>query len=154
MNRAVLVLMLVTVGLAGCSRSAPAQGPVTHNSVKLAWTVPGDDSLTGRATSYDLRFSTTPITATNFASATRFVATPVPGLSGARDSVVVTGLSPQTTYHFAIKTADEVPNWSGVSNIPTATTLEAPDVTPPAAIRDLRIGGMLAKLPMLVGVRW
>jgi len=154
MNRAVLVVAMVGLLTAGCSRNAPAQGNVTHNSVKLSWTIPGDDSLIGRATSYDLRYSTSPITAANFGSATRYLGAPTPGIAGARDSVVVAGLQPLTTYHFAIKTADEVPNWSGVSNIVTVTTLEPPDTTPPAAIRDLRIGLKLALVPLSLAVRW
>ena len=37
-------------------------------------------------------------------------------------SFTVTGLSQSTTYYFAIKTSDEVPNESALSNVPSATT--------------------------------
>ena len=36
--------------------------------------------------------------------------------------MVVTGLTEYTTYHFALKTADEVPNWSELSNVGSAKT--------------------------------
>jgi phosphodiesterase/alkaline phosphatase D-like protein len=143
------ILMVVVIG--GCGAPVKA-ADVTTTTVKLSWTATGDDSLTGRATSYDLRYSTAPITAANFSAATRFAATPLPAVSGARDSVVVTGLNPTTTYYFALKIADEVPNWSGLSNVATATTLAPPDTIPPAAIRDLKIGALFAKvvpLPVL-----
>jgi len=106
----------------------------TWNSVTLSWTTPGDDSLSGIASQFDLRFSTSPITNGNFASATRFLGTPTPGPSGSHQTVTVTGLSPSTTYYFAIKTGDEVPNWSGISNVTSKTTLAAPDVIRPAQL--------------------
>jgi phosphodiesterase/alkaline phosphatase D-like protein len=126
--------------LVGTGSLAHAQ--VTSNSVQLSWTTPGDDSLTGTAAQFDLRYSTSPINATNFASATRWTATPAPTASGTRQSVTVTGLSPSTTYYFAIKTADEVPNWAGISNVISRTTSAAPDVVRPAALTNVSITQM------------
>ena len=113
--RSTVALVLACAGLALLPRLAPAQ-TVTFNSVSLTWTAPGDDSLSGTASQYDLRYSTSPITATNFASATRFSGTPTPSPSGTAEHVTVTGLSSGTLYYFALKTADEVPNWSGISD--------------------------------------
>lgn len=138
--RSTLALALVCAGLALLPRLAPAQ-TVTFNSVSLTWTAPGDDSLSGTASQYDLRYSTTAITATNFASATRFTAAPTPSAPGTRENVTVTGLNPGTTYYFALKTADEVPNWSGISNVISRTTLTAPDLTRPAPIATMTITG-------------
>jgi hypothetical protein len=45
---------------------------------------------------------------------------PGPTANGTAQSYNVTGLSVNNTYYFAIKTADEVPNWSAVSNSPSA----------------------------------
>lgn len=123
---------LVLVGLISGPLASHAQ--VTFNSVTLSWTTPGDDSLTGTASQFDLRYSTSQITSANFASATRWTAMPTPASSGTRQSVTVGGLQPNTTYYFAIKTGDDVPNWSGVSNVVTRTTLAAPDETRPAPI--------------------
>jgi hypothetical protein len=108
----------------------------THNSMRLTWTSPGDDGNSGQASEYDIRYSTAPITELNFESATQVAGAPVPAPAGTAESVVITGLEPSTTYYFAIKTADEVPNWSAISNVAArATTV---DRTPPAAIDDLQ----------------
>jgi hypothetical protein len=135
-----LVLLLVLLGVAVMGQTATAQ-VVTWNSVQLSWTTPGDDSLTGTAAQFDLRYSTSAITASNFASATRWNGTPVPGPSGTRQSTTVTGLVPNTTYWFAIKTGDEVPNWSGISNIISRATLAAPDTVRPAQVANLTVTG-------------
>ncbi len=109
-------------------------GTVTGTSVALSWTSPGDDNNTGTATTYDIRYSTSPINDGNFGSATQVSGEPSPQIAGSSESFTVTGLNSDTQYYFAIKTADEVPNWSGLSNVVTATT---PDITPPASIMDL-----------------
>ncbi len=44
-----------------------ATGTVTTSSVDLSWTAPGDDGATGTATTYDVRYSTSTITAGNWA---------------------------------------------------------------------------------------
>jgi hypothetical protein len=91
----------------------------------IQWTAPGDDSLTGRATSYDLRHSGAPITAANFSSATRLLGIPAPALPGTPESFVISGLLDGTPVYLAIKTADEAGNWSGISNLvirPAQTT--------------------------------
>ncbi|HKQ58093.1 MAG TPA: fibronectin type III domain-containing protein [Candidatus Eisenbacteria bacterium] len=134
------VLLVLLVGMVTADGAAQAQ-TVTASSVQLSWTTPGDDSLTGTASQFDLRYSTAPITAGNFASATRWTGTPSPGAPGTHQSATVTGLQPSTTYWFAIKTGDEVPNWSGMSNVLSRTTLAGPDAVRPAAIANLSITG-------------
>jgi len=133
MRLVTLALLAVAIGAAGLPRLANAQ-TVTWNSVKLTWTTPGDDSLTGTATQFDIRYSTSAITATNFANATRWTSAPTPAASGTQQTTTVTGLTPNTLYYFAIKTADEVPNWSGLSNTISRTTLAAPDTIRPAPL--------------------
>ena len=133
-----LALLLVLLGLAGTYRAAGAQ-TVTFNSVQLSWTTPGDDSLSGTAAQFDVRYSTSLITAANFASATQWMGAPTPAAPGTVQSTTVTGLQPNTTYWFAIKTADEVPNWSGISNVITRTTLAAPDVVRPAQVANVSV---------------
>jgi len=88
-------------------------------AVYLYWSAPGDDGMVGRASQYDIRYSTTEITADNFAAATEVSGEPVPGEPGRRQGYEVLGLSSEQTYYFALKTADETPNWSGLSNVPT-----------------------------------
>ncbi|MFH2036335.1 MAG: fibronectin type III domain-containing protein, partial [Candidatus Zixiibacteriota bacterium] len=107
-------------------------GTITTSSIVLNWSAPGDDSLTGNATAYDIRYSTSTITDLNWASALQASGEPIPGSPGSSETFTVTGLNDNTTYYFAIKTADEVPNWSGLSNIASATTeLEITVPAPP-----------------------
>jgi chitodextrinase len=135
-----LVLLVTAAGLATSHAAADAQ--VTSNSVQLSWTTPGDDSLSGTASQFDLRYSTSAITAANFASATRWTAgMPAPAAPGTRQTTTVTGLQPGTTYWFAIKTGDEVPNWAGLSNVLSRTTLAASDGVRPAQVATLAVTG-------------
>jgi hypothetical protein len=98
----------------------------TASSATLTWTAPGDDGTVGTAAQYDIRYSTAVITDANFNSATQAADLPVPSTAGTGETFTVTGLTENTTYYFALKTADEVPNWSGLSNVANATTPPAP----------------------------
>lgn len=110
----------------------------TTLSIALNWTAPGDDGTTGTARTYDVRYSTSPISEANWSSATQVSGEPTPGSAGSSQSLTINGLSQGTTYYFAIKTADEVPNWSAISNALSGSTLS--DNTAPGAITNLAIG--------------
>jgi chitodextrinase len=113
---------------------------VDSNQLTLTWTATGDDGATGTATAYDIRRSITPITDdASFAAAATVPGAGAPKPAGQAESLVVSGLTAATTYYFAVKVCDEVPNWSSLSNVLEVTTLP-PDVTPPAAVGDLAIG--------------
>ncbi len=101
-----------------------AEGSETSAAVTLSWTAPGDDDNTGTATAYDIRYSTSTITQANWDAATQVTSEPTPAAASSNESMVVSGLSPSTTYYFAIKTVDEASNWSSLSNVASATTLE------------------------------
>ncbi len=95
---------------------------VSTNSVSLTWTAAGDDGNTGQVSAYDLRYSTTPLNANNFTTAT-----PVSGVTATRppgslESFTVTNLSANTRYYFAIVALDNVGNQGPFSNVATATT--------------------------------
>ena len=109
----------------------------SSGAVDLTWTATGDDAKDGTATSYSIRYNKSPITAANWSSSTRVGDVPVPSPSGNPESLTVYGLKPGDTYYFAIKTLDEVPNVSEVSNSPNASSSTAPDIVPPDAITDL-----------------
>ena len=136
---AAMLLLLTTITLLAAdekvaqSRELTA-APAAATSITLNWTAPGDDSLTGTAAQYDIRYSTSLITAANFTSATQASGEPAPKAPGQAETFTVTGLTPGTTYYFAIKTADEAANWSGISNVVSAATT---DNVPPAAIKTL-----------------
>lgn len=95
-----------------------AEARPKSGSVYLYWSAPGDDGLIGQAGTYDIRYSPSIIDASNFAAATQVSGEPVPGPAGHRQGYEVLGLTAGQTYYFAMKTADEVPNWSGISNVP------------------------------------
>jgi len=94
----------------------------SNSAMVVSWTAPGDDDSTGTATTYDLRYATSVITAGNFSSATAVTGEPAPSVAGSSESMSVSGLLPSTTYYFAIQTSDEVPNTSTISNVPSLTT--------------------------------
>jgi FlgD Ig-like domain len=107
---AALALLLVLGATAG-----PAHADLT--TTVLRWTAPGDDGMVGRATQYDLRYSDRPITAATFSACAHIPVFVQPSAPGQTDSMVVSGLNPALTYYFAIKTCDEVGNWSALSNV-------------------------------------
>jgi hypothetical protein len=98
----------------------------TGETLSLHWTAPGDDGASGLATSYDLRWSSSPINDGNFGSATP-ITTSHPLLSGDMESVTVAGFPSEDIVYFALKSRDEVPNVSGLSNVLQVTT---PGVAP------------------------
>lgn len=100
----------------------------TDTVVSLTWTAPGDDGAVGNAASYDIRYSTTPITVATWGIATQVVGEPAPSSAGSTETFDVTGLTASTTYYFALQTSDEVPNVSDISNN-ASTTTDAPILT-------------------------
>lgn len=130
------------VGPAG---DTTAPGPVTDlhvthlaaGGVTLTWTAPGDDGQQGTAAEYDLRYSTEVITALNWESAALVPGLPAPQVGGTAESFAVTGLACGTSYHFALKTRDEVAgNWSGLSNVPQGETQSCPPADVLASLRE------------------
>jgi hypothetical protein len=114
--------------------NSPSPATAATGSATLYWTAPGDDSLTGRATAYDIRYSLSPITAANFPLATRVVGVPAPKTAGSAESLLVTDLVAESGYYFALKTADEAANWSRISNA-VHSTARTTDVGTPLACR-------------------
>lgn len=104
------------------SVNAAAATPV---SVTLAFTATGDDGASGTAYLYDVRYSTSPINTGNFAQATVAGQEPSPKIAGSAESFAVTGLRPGTTYYFAMRTADEVGNYSAIATT-NGTTAASP----------------------------
>ncbi|OGL78503.1 hypothetical protein A3J43_03960 [Candidatus Uhrbacteria bacterium RIFCSPHIGHO2_12_FULL_54_23] len=95
----------------------------TPTTVGLAWTAPGDDGVAGTAASYDVRYRTSGfIDDVNFATSTAVAGEPSPAVAGAAESFTVTGLSPTTTYWFALRATDDAGNTSGLSNVVSTTT--------------------------------
>ena len=76
----------------------------------------------GTASSYDIRYSASAITASNWDSAIQLTGEPLPLAAGSSQSYTVVGLSSNTAYYFAIKTTDAAGNISNISNIVAITT--------------------------------
>ncbi|MDZ7268027.1 MAG: Ig-like domain-containing protein [candidate division KSB1 bacterium] len=91
-------------------------------SVTLQFTAPGDDGSIGQCTSYDVRYSTTAITAANYNLATRALGLKPPSLAGTRENLEVSGLQGGTTYYFAVKAVDDGGNTGEMSNVVQGTT--------------------------------
>jgi len=119
-----------------------------QGSVTLVWTAPGDDGNIGTASSYQMRYSTSPITDANWGQATLVGGLPAPQAAGARQSVTVNGLTQTTTYYFAIRTQDDAGNWSPLSNVLVWDWVY--DTAPPAAPSGL----VAAREGNDVRVRW
>lgn len=101
----------------------------TGRTATLTWTAPGDDGMDGIARMYDLRYSETEITMQNFEDATVVEGVSSPGRPGEPSSFTVSGLEPLSEYFFAMRTADEVPNWSSISNVTRMETSSAWQLT-------------------------
>jgi hypothetical protein len=108
----------------------------TASTIVLVWFAPGDDGSSGQASMYDIRYSHALITEQNWDSATQVSGVPSPKPADQLETVIVKGLQSDTRIYFALKSYDEVPNESGLSNNATETTLQ--EFSPPATIRDLR----------------
>ncbi len=109
---------------------------VGATSIALAWTAVGDDGQTGRASGYDIRYSLSLITESNWVSATQVLNEPPPKESGETETLTITGLTTGSTFYFGLLVSDEEPNISPLSNIASATAAMA-DTTPPARITNL-----------------
>jgi hypothetical protein len=113
---------------------------VRDSTVLLAWTAPGDDGVDGTAAKYDVRFSIAPDTTDTWWDA---LTVPVenpwrPKMACGAESLCVNGVSPDSVYFFALRTADEALNWSDVSNVASSAGLVPPDTIPPESVADLR----------------
>ncbi len=91
-------------------------------AAQLTWTATGDDGGTGTATSYSVKYSSSPIDEQGWNGATT-VNSGVPKPAGQSESLTVVGLSAGETYYFAVRALDEAGNESPVSNSPGTTLL-------------------------------
>jgi hypothetical protein len=108
---------------------------VASGDVTLTWTAPGDDGMEGRAARYDLRYAGWELTEATWDSA-QGVVVPVPRAAGEAETLLVKGLG-SGRWFFGLKAADEVPNWSALSNVVEVEV--SGDTVPPARVEDLRV---------------
>jgi hypothetical protein len=99
---------------------------ITNHTVTLIWTAPGDNDTKGVATVYDIRYSTNPVggdIAAWWKAAQMADGEPKPATAGTSESFILRNLEKNTTYYLAMKTADDVLNWSEISNIVVPKTV-------------------------------
>ncbi|MEO7989149.1 MAG: S8 family serine peptidase [Chryseolinea sp.] len=93
----------------------------TQTALSVHWTSPSDPGDLPVA-SYDFRYSTEPITATNFNQATAVTVLPSGDDAGTEIHFTLPDLLPETLYYVALKSADSFGNISALSNVVSATT--------------------------------
>jgi hypothetical protein len=124
-------LDLDTTPPAAITTLSAATGTSSYGTVDLSWTAVGDDGTTGTATSYLIRYSTSPITdKTTWDNATQFPSPLYPKSAGEVESLTVTGLTPNLTYYFAVRAQDEKGNLGGLSNAASASAKGPPPLSP------------------------
>ncbi|QSQ13457.1 Ig-like domain-containing protein [Myxococcus landrumensis] len=96
--------------------------PQAGGNVRLRWLATGDDEMLGQATSYELKYSSAVINASNFGSAFP-VLTNAPKMPGLQEEVVVGPLTIGETYYFAVRVKDGAGNTSALT---TASVQVAP----------------------------
>ncbi|KAF0127198.1 MAG: PQQ repeat protein [Elusimicrobia bacterium] len=116
-----------------------AQG-AKGGDIVLTWTAPGDDGNVGTAAYYIIRHSTDSAFdwTGNFDGAVLWKSSrAVTGAAGTAETETVTGLFGGVTYYFAIKTADDIPNFSTAPA--TAAAWATLDVIAPGAPSGLTV---------------
>jgi hypothetical protein len=89
---------------------------IAGSILTVAWTAPGDDGTEGTATQYDVRYATTAITEATWDACQQVATVPTPVAAGSEQTVAIDA-SAKADVYVALKAADEVPNWSGLSNV-------------------------------------
>ncbi|MEM4368648.1 MAG: carbohydrate binding domain-containing protein, partial [Candidatus Anstonellales archaeon] len=99
----------------------------------LRWTAPGDDGMTGTASSYIVKYATYQITNFN-TQGTTYYQTWTPQPAGSLEQKTLAGFVPGTTYYFAIVAVDDSNNrgsWS-TAGVNTRNYAPAQNLPPPA----------------------
>lgn len=127
---------------------------VSSSSVSLQWLASGDDGDLGRAATYTVAYSTSPInTELNYAAiplAQKITISATPFAVGTSltftETFTVTNLNPSTTYYFAVKATDRAGNISSLSpanpSVFIATSASGTvgtGITAPGPISDLTV---------------
>lgn len=106
---------------------------LSGNRLKLTWTATGNDSLTGKAFRYDLRYSGEPITSQSaYFTANQIFNLPYPTNPGEPDTLIIAledlAINGTTdSVWFSLKVSDEMQNWSPPGNSPGIFRLMEPD---------------------------
>ncbi|MBN2208582.1 MAG: hypothetical protein JW759_04735 [Candidatus Coatesbacteria bacterium] len=136
-------------GISNCASAAAGRDTVAPSSIQnlsaiagenratLRFTATGDNGIEGTASSYELRYSLSMITAESFSGATLYDPSLfwMPQPAGSTETFVVSGLTANKPHYFAIKAYDEAGNGSRMSNVASATPTG--ESVPPSPISDV-----------------
>lgn len=104
--------------------------------IEIGFTVTGDDGNTGIASRILVYYSTNQFDSTNYTIADTASFCGPPDSAGTYMTCTLTGLKDNALYYIGVRIADEVPNWSPMSNITSAIAL---DKIAPAQIVTLAV---------------
>ncbi len=111
---------------------------VTPRTASLRWTAPAREGGEGLVFEYDLRFAAAPVTDPTWQDAAQVANEPAPLPPGMVQTMTVSGLAPDFTYHFALKSRNDVGIWSALSNsVSAALPAETEVVFPDEALEGL-----------------
>jgi len=129
--------LLILIFLSGCEKSTGPKKDTTppaaitdlrivantETPVTLAWTAPGDDGSEGIAAWYFIRYSSDSSIIAEWDFAHCVLDKPTPKLAGTAEDFVVSYLSPDSNYYFAIRSEDDAGNLSALSNIASGSPI-------------------------------
>ena len=135
MKKLLVLLLVPFLFYLGCGSGTTEPTNVT---VTLNWTATGDDGPFGTAYYHVIKYAEDSLYLhTNFDLADSIVLPNPPQPSGSAEEVIVDlMLDNDKSYYFAIRVADEMLNFSPISNI---AFLEVLDDIPPARVEDLTV---------------
>jgi hypothetical protein len=110
---------------------------LNETEILLTWTAPGDDGMQGTASRYDIRYRKQYLEF-DWSLADTVTGEPSPKPGGEPESLVVTGMAPNDSYLFAIKSYDDIPNESELSNLAVGMEHDAYILVEP---RTVGVGG-------------
>ena len=84
-----------------------AVASLTHRTVTLTFTAPGDDANRGTVVAYDIRQSAAAITDSTWANATKVPVDLPPHPGGTLETVQITGLEPLSVHHYMVRGRDD-----------------------------------------------
>ncbi len=99
-----------------------AATPQNDTTILLTWTAPGEDEMAGNASGYILKYTLTSITSEAEFNVAATWLTGTPRMNGTLETYNLTGLIPDVTYTFALKTFDEANVNSSISNVVSEKT--------------------------------
>ena len=122
--------LLLLLNLSAAVRAQIQIEEVRSGSMTLSWSAPGDDSIRGTASRYEIRVADVLIDTSNWSAATSLTGAPAPQPGGTPETFIVydNDLSVTTGSFVAIKAVDDAGLWTPLSN--NIEILEVPLMLP------------------------